>query len=677
MANNGRGIETQITVQADTTQANQNLSTSEKLLQELVDTNKELSKSISDGMAKNEKAIKSSTEATKGLASGFKGVGLAFKAIGIGLILEAFNILKDLFMQNQKVADALGTATKALSIIFNDLFKFVEKSVGPISDFFKELFENPQEKLKQFGQLIKENLIERFTSFLDTLGYVSDGLKKLFTGDFKGATDAFKAAGKESIDVLTGVNNTVDRAVQGAKDLYKAGKEYLGNVIDQAAALQKMENAAKIAAAQNEKLLQLYDRQAEKLRQLRDDESATIADRIKANNELGAVLEKQAKVMSANAALVVQQAKNQLALNNTIDNQVALINAQKEAADVLATVEGFRSEQIVNRIALEKEAKALSDTIVDGEQRRAKQAKEIATAEIKDNLKRLEEIKKNIEAEQTATLEILKTRRDREKQGTQAYEDANQAFLDAQADYQIKLKKADEDIKTEQIAREKSRIQQIVDLANQQFTAEFSGFAERRKALEDQEKAIRDSTILTEAEKTAALKENTEARKKLDEEEGESKEKLLSRVSGALQSAASILGETTAAGKAAAIAAATIDTYQAAVSSYNSLSGIPIVGPALGAVAAGLAVASGIANVKKILSVKTPKGGGSGSSGGSAVSSPPAPPKFNVVGANPQSQLSETIAAQTNQPVQAYVVAGQVTTAQSLNRNLIETSTFG
>lgn len=68
-----------------------------------------------------------------------------------------------------------------------------------------------------------------------------------------------------------------------------------------------------------------------------------------------------------------------------------------------------------------------------------------------------------------------------------------------------------------------------------------------------------------------------------------------------------ILGKESAAGKAMAVAQATIDTYKSAVSAYSSMSGIPIVGPALGAVAAAAAVAAGIANVKKITSTKAPK----------------------------------------------------------------------
>jgi hypothetical protein len=55
-----------------------------------------------------------------------------------------------------------------------------------------------------------------------------------------------------------------------------------------------------------------------------------------------------------------------------------------------------------------------------------------------------------------------------------------------------------------------------------------------------------------------------------------------------------------AVGKAAAIAQAIINTYQAATAAYASLAGIPVVGPALGAAAAGAAVVAGLANVAQI-----------------------------------------------------------------------------
>lgn len=72
---------------------------------------------------------------------------------------------------------------------------------------------------------------------------------------------------------------------------------------------------------------------------------------------------------------------------------------------------------------------------------------------------------------------------------------------------------------------------------------------------------------------------------------------------------ATILGKESAAGKAIAVAQTTIETYKSAVSAYAGMvQAVPgPVGIALGAVAAAASVATGIANVKKITSTKTPK----------------------------------------------------------------------
>ena len=114
---------------------------------------------------------------------------------------------------------------------------------------------------------------------------------------------------------------------------------------------------------------------------------------------------------------------------------------------------------------------------------------------------------------------------------------------------------------------------------------------------------------LAEAEKTGADKSIINA--KYDKEEVDSKKAVmdnkLSLANSTFGSLAAILGKESAAGKAMAVAQATIDTYKSAVSAYGAMSNIPVVGPALGAVAAAAAVAAGIANVKKITATKTPK----------------------------------------------------------------------
>ena len=82
-----------------------------------------------------------------------------------------------------------------------------------------------------------------------------------------------------------------------------------------------------------------------------------------------------------------------------------------------------------------------------------------------------------------------------------------------------------------------------------------------------------------------------------------------------------IFGQSSAIGKAAAIAATTINTYEAAMAAYKSMAGIPLIGQVLAAVQMAAAIATGAATVKKIMSVKVPGGGGGGGSAPTAITS--------------------------------------------------------
>lgn len=142
---------------------------------------------------------------------------------------------------------------------------------------------------------------------------------------------------------------------------------------------------------------------------------------------------------------------------------------------------------------------------------------------------------------------------------------------------------------------------------------------------------------------------------------------------------AAIAGEQSEVGKAAAIAQTTISTYQGAQDSYKALAGIPIVGPVLGGLAAAAAVAAGMKQVQAITSVKTPNFGGKKtlSSASPRATSAPQPPAFNVVGAAPENQLAQAINGKEQQPVKAYVVSNDVTNAQALDRNIVDTASIG
>jgi hypothetical protein len=124
--------------------------------------------------------------------------------------------------------------------------------------------------------------------------------------------------------------------------------------------------------------------------------------------------------------------------------------------------------------------------------------------------------------------------------------------------------------------------------------------------------------------------------------------------------------------KAVNIATATIDTYKAAVSAYASGSKFS---PIFGAVAAAAAVTAGLLNVKKIADTKFDAGGATGGGGG-AGTAPNVPnvqaANFNVVGAGGANQLAQL----SSNPIKAYVVSGEVSSAQSLDRNIVKNATI-
>lgn len=152
----------------------------------------------------------------------------------------------------------------------------------------------------------------------------------------------------------------------------------------------------------------------------------------------------------------------------------------------------------------------------------------------------------------------------------------------------------------------------------------MSGFT-----LTDEAESLRLENIVAAAEEEILIGELTLKRQQqIEKAKQDARKATLKVTQEVLSSTTKLLGEETAAGKATAIAATTINTYQAATAAYSALAGIPIVGPALGIAAAAAAVIAGAANVKKIASVDVP--GGSGNSGSSSGISLPNMPEVTV-----------------------------------------------
>ena len=99
-------------------------------------------------------------------------------------------------------------------------------------------------------------------------------------------------------------------------------------------------------------------------------------------------------------------------------------------------------------------------------------------------------------------------------------------------------------------------------------------------------------------------------------------------------------------------------------------------------VQAGIAAVFGAAQIAAIASTQYKAGDGGG--GGGAASgltasgggSAPSAPQFNTVGTSGFNQINESLNNNNRNPTKAYVVSGEVSSAQSLDRNRIKEATF-
>ena len=485
-----------------------------------------LNKEVADGNKDTKDGLKDVEKASEKTAGGVRKIGGAIKALGIGVAVAAFAKLVEVFNQNQKVADTFNTTFEVLSIAFNDFFNFIDRNAGVIIDYFKGIFNDPVGAIQDFGNAIKNNIIERFNSALDTLGFLASAVKKVFQGDFAGAMEDAKSAGKEYIDVLTGVDNSFEKVAEVSNKVVQATKDYVTQTVKAAKANVDLDKSAEIARVRQQGLIESYDRQAEKLRQIRDDETKTIQERIKANEDLGKVLDEQELAMLKQVELQIASAQAQFDINENQENYIALLEAQNEKEAVLAQIEGFRSEQLININSLERE---------------------------------------------------------------------RQDFIKEASEQEIEL------------------AQKVAEAKNQAITT-------------------------------------------------------------GLQGAIGLVGQNSKFGKGLAIAQAIRDTYAGASKALAQ-------GGIFGAIAAAGVIATGLANVRTISSTNdpTPPSFASGGFGGgeSTPATPSAPPQFNVVGASGTNQLADAIATQQEQPVKAFVVSNDVTTAQELDRNIVDGATIG
>lgn len=411
--------------------------------------------------------------------------------------------------------------------------------------------------------------------------------------------------------------------------------------------------------------------------------------------------EKAARVFKENAEQRVKDIENELKVRKAAGADTVALEREKLEKLIALTEEGTqeRKDAEADLAAFEADlAKKKEDDAKAQAEKEEAARKERYEKRKAEEQKRLDEEKKN--AEEAANfyerlkqgeLDLLaktdQQKLDLDYQRTLAEiealkvseEEKNKIRLQAEENYQ--LQKAD--LEAQKAQEEKDKLE-----ANQQELADIMEFyrlesienvferAREELRIEEEKELARLEAIGATEEQIAQVKKfYADKQKQIVGEQTEwekmnAQAKAAFLVDAAAQTfgnLATILGEESKAGKAAAIAETIIRTYQSAQSAYASLAVIPVVGPALGAVAAAAAVAAGIANVNKIKSTKLPGGDVSGPS--ISASSIPTPPQAPA-NTPPVDEIQEFGAEQTAPTIKAYVVSGDTTSAQEADAKI-------
>jgi hypothetical protein len=302
-----------------------------------------------------------------------------------------------------------------------------------------------------------------------------------------------------------------------------------------------------------------------------------------------------------------------------------------------------------------KEAKDKADA-------KAKKDKEDADKKAEEAAKELQKNKDRIASEDEA---IANRNADKFLTDQQKEEEAVQAKYTKQLEDRIKFggdEKEIEDARNEEL-------QKIRDKFDQQALEKLS------ETTEETVQIIKKG----EEQETKTLNANVVARKKLAEEEKKAKIDAAQGTADTLANLSNLLGQETAAGKAAAVASATISAILSAQKAYESTIGIPFVGPVLAPINAGLALASGYKSIQSILSVQVP-----GQSGGGSAPGLPSAPDAGA-GAPIAPRASEPIATTLDQTslntisnvtTRAYVVESDITGSQKRIERIEKASRF-
>ena len=572
---------------------------------------------------------------------------------------------------NTAISGAKAFGTQLLSLAANPIVAVIIAVVGSLTLLYKAFTST-----KAGGEAL-ERVMSGIGATVDVLRdrilNIGNAIINFFSGDFKGALSEAKKS-------VSGIGSEIEKEFKQAAD----AKRYL----------QEVDDALRSLGVSRAKL----NRDLAKSKEIITDENASYAEKKKAINDVKTAEELQTKAELINAEKKLKAIKLANSLSDTGKEDL-----QKEAS-AQAELYALQEKSATDRRAIRK-------TEVRADKEEQSRIKEIATAK--------NEASKAQSQRETEALkiknELIKASFDNEKLLVDEQLKNTKISIDEKRNIVLndnKLSKADRqkyliDLQNQEIAQEDAHNKSIADLNKRYDDEKANRLADtavkkeeldyNRRVLEIENLAnteLERQTLIeklngehlvrmgiakkTDNDKTIA---DAEALKKkesdIEQAKFDLKLSLWNQTASALSGLGNLFKKGTAAAKVAALAEIAIGSATGLINGLDiAQKSAKGTGPAA-AFAFPLFYATQVAAVfGAVGKAKALLGTGGGGSMGGGIAAP-APAQFNVVGASGANQIAQTLAGGQQQPVQAYVVAGAVTTGQSLNRNIINNASMG
>lgn len=427
------------------------------------------------------------TTSLKGMAKGMVGMtkaSLAFIATPIGAIIAvlagAFLLVKNAMNRSETATNKIKKAMSAFTGIISGLLKFLE----PLGEFLID------------GLVAGFELVEK--GIFKAMEAIAAGL------EFLGFDDA--------ADSLRGFTSEIQESVEASKKLAEAE-----------IALEKAQRIA-------QKTQLDYQKQAEKLRQIRDDESKSISERIKANEELGKVLKEQLAAELAIAQQALEVAKLRIEAEGSTKET---LDAQAEAltliSDIQERITGQESEQLSNLNSLRKDAAAKRKEIAE---KAIQKMNEELDLYIKQQGIRKKSLEEQIEFERKVSakkIEILDAELAAKKISQIKYDaevlELQNSLLQKQADLTVENARRELE---EYNNKNRSKLDSEKFLSEELFNEEKARFERLAEQRREFEKLRLEEGVISQTEYNAAInainEENRIANEELELERKEAKE---------------------------------------------------------------------------------------------------------------------------------------------------------